>query len=276
MEVDQRRRQEAAQPDVQDQTTLDNLDDLTLDVLARGELLFDLDPRTLVLGALLGKDESAVLVLLLENERLDVIADLHDLRGIRVLADRQLAGGNDALGLVADIEQDLVPLDLHHFAGDQVPVVEVGDGAVDEGVHLLIGERGQIDHVACQNLLLITHVADPIQSCLRGPDRSVRIARCQVALLASVALLSVWVVSGADNTRHAAAIRAVAPRANYIPRTHRAPDTHATGSGHTREAVGPRRRTSRVRPTPDRREGADTSCNDTRPSPCPAPSPQPR
>ncbi len=69
--VDERRRQEAAQADVEDETALDDLDDLALDVLAGRELLFDLAPGTLVLGALLGEDETAVLVFLLEDESLD-------------------------------------------------------------------------------------------------------------------------------------------------------------------------------------------------------------
>ena len=44
-EVDERRRQEAAQADVEDETALDDLDDLALDVLAGVELLFDLGSR---------------------------------------------------------------------------------------------------------------------------------------------------------------------------------------------------------------------------------------
>ena len=43
------------------------------DVLAGVELLFDLGPRALVLSTLLGQDQTAVLVLLLENQGLDLI-----------------------------------------------------------------------------------------------------------------------------------------------------------------------------------------------------------
>jgi len=110
-QVDKRCRQEASQADIEDETTLDDLDDLAFDVLARLELLLDLAPGALVLGALLGEDEPAVLVLLLENESLDRVADLDDLRRVDVLADRQLAGGDDTFGLVADVEKDLVALD---------------------------------------------------------------------------------------------------------------------------------------------------------------------
>jgi hypothetical protein len=54
-------------------------------------------------------------------------------------------------GLVADVEQDLVPVDLHDGAVDDVAVVEVLDGLVDRG------EEG----------LLRTDVVD---SDLRGSD----------------------------------------------------------------------------------------------------------
>jgi hypothetical protein len=45
--------------------------------------------------------------------------------------DRQLAGGDDAFGLVTDVEQDLVPVDLDDGALDDVAVVEVLDGLID-------------------------------------------------------------------------------------------------------------------------------------------------
>ncbi len=73
-QVDERSRQEATQADVEDQAALDDLDDLAVDVLAGVELLLDAVPGTLVLGALLGEDETTVLVLLLENQSLDLIA----------------------------------------------------------------------------------------------------------------------------------------------------------------------------------------------------------
>ena len=56
---------------------------------------------------------------------------LDDLVGVDVVLDRQLARGDDALGLVADVEQDLVPVDLDDRAFDDVAVVEVLDRRVD-------------------------------------------------------------------------------------------------------------------------------------------------
>ena len=55
----------------------------------------------------------------------------HDLGRVDVVADRQLAGRDDALGLVADVEQDFVLVDLHHDAFDDLAVLDVDHRAVD-------------------------------------------------------------------------------------------------------------------------------------------------
>ena len=59
-----------------------------------------------------------------------------DLVGVDVVADRQLPRRDDALGLVADVEQHLVAVDLDDRAGDDVAVVELDDRGVDR-----VGER---------------------------------------------------------------------------------------------------------------------------------------
>ena len=69
-------------------------------------------PGPLVLRPLLGQDQATFLVLLLEDEGLDLVADGDDLAGIDVVADRELPVRDDAFGLVADVEQDLVAVDL--------------------------------------------------------------------------------------------------------------------------------------------------------------------
>src|SRR5690606_2644642 len=69
---------------------------------------------------------------------LDLVADLDDLVGVDVVLDRQLARGDDALSLVADVEQDLVPVDLDDGAIHDVTVVEVLDGRVDRGEEVLL------------------------------------------------------------------------------------------------------------------------------------------
>src|SRR5690606_25909777 len=70
-------------------------------------------------------------------EGLDLVTDGDDLVGVDVVLDRQLAGKDDALGLVADVEEDLVPVDLHDAALDDGPIVEVLDGLVYSGEELL-------------------------------------------------------------------------------------------------------------------------------------------
>ena len=107
--------------------------------------LLDRAPGPLVLGPLLGQDEPTLLVLLLEDEGLDVVAERHDLGGVDVVADRQLAGGDDALGLVADVEQDLVPVDLDDGALDDLAVLDLdhrlGVGIVErETAEVVLGD----------------------------------------------------------------------------------------------------------------------------------------
>ena len=66
-----------------------------------------------------------------EDEGLDLVAQRHDLVRVDVVADRQLPAGDHALGLVADVEQDLVPVDLDHGALDELAVLDRHHGAVD-------------------------------------------------------------------------------------------------------------------------------------------------
>ena len=122
--LDQGGGEEAAQADVEDQAALDDLDDGPLDDLVVLLLLLDRAPGPLVLGPLLGQDQAAVLVLLLHDQGLDVVTETDDLVGVDVMLDGQLAGGDDALGLVADVEQHFVAVDLHHVAVDDVALFE--------------------------------------------------------------------------------------------------------------------------------------------------------
>src|SRR5207237_535500 len=130
-QLDEGGGEEAPEADVEDQATLDDLDNgpgdhavLLLDPLDR-------PPRSLVLGALLGQDQATLFVLLLEDEGFDLLARLDDLARIDVVADGELAGRDDALGLVADVQQDLVLVDFDDDTLDDVPVVELDDRAGD-------------------------------------------------------------------------------------------------------------------------------------------------
>ena len=75
-DVDQRGGQEAAHAEVDDQAALDDLDHRALDRLAGLGGGLDPAPRLLEAGALLGQDQPAVLVLLGEDERVDLLAEL--------------------------------------------------------------------------------------------------------------------------------------------------------------------------------------------------------
>ena len=136
-QLDERRGQEAAQADVDDEAALDDLDDRAGDDGASASLIFlDVAPGTLVLRPLLRQDEAAFLVLLGEDEGLDGLAERDDLGRVDVVADGQLASGDDTFALVADVEQHLVLVDLDDGAVDELAVVDGDHGAVDR-----VGER---------------------------------------------------------------------------------------------------------------------------------------
>ena len=124
----QRGREKAAKPDVENESALDDLNDTTLDdpVLFLDPL--DSPPCALVLSALLGQDQPTVLVFLLQHERLNSVADGHHLMGVNVMLDGQFAGGDNTLGLVANVQKHLVPINLDNGALDDVAVIEVFNG----------------------------------------------------------------------------------------------------------------------------------------------------
>ena len=119
-DVDQRGRQEAADAEVEDQAALDDLDHGALDRLAGLGGGLDLAPGLLEAGALLGEDQASLLVLLGEDEGVDVLAERDLVGRIDRAADRELVGGDDPLRLVADVDEDLVLVDAHDLAGDDV------------------------------------------------------------------------------------------------------------------------------------------------------------
>jgi hypothetical protein len=90
----------------------------------------DAPPRLLEARALLGHDEAAVLVLLGEDQRVDLLAELDLVVRVDVLADRELVLGDDPLALVADVDEDLVVVDADDTAGDDLALLEEGEGGV--------------------------------------------------------------------------------------------------------------------------------------------------
>jgi hypothetical protein len=97
--LDQGGGQEATEADVEDEAALDDLDDGAGDDAVLLLDLLDRAPGALVLGALLGEDQAAFLVLLLEDEGLDLVADLDDLGGVDVVLDGELAAGDDPFAI---------------------------------------------------------------------------------------------------------------------------------------------------------------------------------
>ena len=136
--LDQGSRQEATQADVEDESTLDDLDDGTGDDTVLFLDLLNGAPGALGLCALLGQNQAAFLVLLLKDEGLDCITHGNDLRGVDVVLDGEFARGDDTLGLVTDVEQDLVTVDLDDDSFDDIAVAEVLDRRVDCGEKLFL------------------------------------------------------------------------------------------------------------------------------------------
>ena len=112
-------------------------------------------PGALVLRALLAQEQAALLVLLLQDKGLDLVTDGDDLVGVDVVLDGQLASEDDAFGLVADVEEDLIAVDLDDSALDDIAVIEVLDGLVNGGEDLLgrtdvvDGDRGGAGRSGC-------------------------------------------------------------------------------------------------------------------------------
>src|SRR5581483_4065839 len=107
-DVDERRRQEAAHAEVEDQAALDDLDHAAGDGLALLVRCLDRLPCDLETGALLREDQAALGVLLREDERRDLVADRDLVGGIDRAPDRELRDGDDSLRLVADVDEHLV------------------------------------------------------------------------------------------------------------------------------------------------------------------------
>src|SRR5690606_16902266 len=95
--LDERGREEATETDVNDESTLDDLDDRTGNNTVFILDLLHIAPRTLVLSTLLGEDEAAFFVFLLEDEGFDGVADLNNFARVDIVLDGKLAGGDNTL-----------------------------------------------------------------------------------------------------------------------------------------------------------------------------------
>ncbi len=169
-DVDERGGQEAAHAEVDDQPALDDLDHGALDRLAGLGRRFDAPPRLLEAGALLGHDQAAVLVLLGQDDRVDLLAEVDLVVGIDGLADRQLVRRDDALGLVADVDEDLVLVDPDDVTGDDLALLDRPEGRVVVGDDLPVDfEQEPVRPVDHAGLGILYH-------CLHRPKRSAAVS----------------------------------------------------------------------------------------------------
>ena len=145
-DVDEGRREEAANAEVEDQAALDDLDHPAVDGLAALGRRLDRLPGELEAGALLREEQPALGVLLGHHERVDLVADRDLVGRVDVPADRQLGDGDDALRLVADVDEHLVLVDANHRSVDDLPLVDRGEGALVVGDQLPVG-AGRPDSV---------------------------------------------------------------------------------------------------------------------------------
>src|SRR6266508_2436024 len=128
--VDERGGQEPTHAQIEDQPALHDLDHRPFDGLSALRRPLDALPRHLETGALLRKDEPAVGVLLRHHERVDLVADVDLVGRVDRTSNRQLGNGDDALGLVTDVDQDFVLVDAYDLAAHDLALVDYGEGRV--------------------------------------------------------------------------------------------------------------------------------------------------
>jgi hypothetical protein len=145
-DVDQARRQEAPQPDVEDQATLHHLDDGSLDGALVVVGILDAVPGPLESRPLGREDEPPFGVLLLHDQGFEALAELDYVVRVCALADGKFVGGNEPLRLVADVDEYLVPVYPDDLALDDVPVFKIYEDALVDGDDLPVLLPEEIFH----------------------------------------------------------------------------------------------------------------------------------
>ncbi len=140
-DVDERRGKEAPHAEVEDETALDDLDHLPVHGLAglRGPL--DSLPCELEARTLLRENQASFGVLLREDERIDLLAHGDLVGRVHRPSNCQLGNGNDAFGLVADVDEDLVLVDAHDRAVHDLALVDLRKGSLVVGDELPVRSR---------------------------------------------------------------------------------------------------------------------------------------
>src|ERR671919_773347 len=133
---------EAAHAEVDDEAALVVVDDPGLDDLARIEALLHRAPLALEASAAQREDRVALRRLRLEDVDEDLAADLDLGAGLVAIAAaaavHELAVADDPLALATEVDEDLVGIDAHHRALDDIAVLEA--------LHLVVGALEQLGH----------------------------------------------------------------------------------------------------------------------------------
>ena len=109
-----------------------------VDGLARLGGALDVLPRELEAGALLREDQPALGVLLDQDERVDLVADRDLVGRVDRAPDRELGDRDDALRLVADVDEHLVLVDADDRAVDDLALADLGEGRLVVGDELAV------------------------------------------------------------------------------------------------------------------------------------------
>ncbi|CAB4749281.1 unannotated protein [freshwater metagenome] len=122
-QFDERCWQESTETNIDDEATLDDFDDKARNHTFFCFDLLDVSPSTLVLSTLLGEDQATLFVFFLKYQGLNQVADADYLGGVDLIADGEFTVWNNTFGLVSDVQQDLVAVNLDHGTADQLAIL---------------------------------------------------------------------------------------------------------------------------------------------------------
>ena len=130
-QFDKRGWQESTKSDVDDQAALDNFDNKAFNCSVNGLDLLNVSPCTLVLRALLGKQQATFFVLKRDDKRFNLFAKLDDFIWVNIITNRQLARENDAFGFVTNLDENFVASDSDNRSGDELTIFKFYKGSVN-------------------------------------------------------------------------------------------------------------------------------------------------
>src|SRR6266498_1178484 len=138
-DVHERGGQKPTHAQIEDQPALHDLDHRPFDGLSALRRPLDALPRHFETGALLREDKATLGVLLRHHERVDLVTDVDFVGRVDRTSNRQLRNRDDALGLVADVDQDFVLVDAYDLAAHDLALVDDGEGRVVVGDQFAVG-----------------------------------------------------------------------------------------------------------------------------------------